>query len=185
MSSQEVPQWVTNLTNKDFKPAVAINTERNSKTSRITSPPGFQNYSNKAVPPPARTLNDRRIEDMLIKKAWAIAMNPAKSIPMNLIMSYFSGSSLQIMSIITTFMMITGPIKSIITIKEAFKPVLTHESIKYDVKGAMAMFVVFQLLTMGIAVYKLNAMGLFPNTKSDWLAWEAPAQYVGGRSFFV
>lgn len=30
--------------------------------------------------------------------------------------------------------------------------------------------------TMGIGVYKLSSMGLLPNTRSDWVAWESDSQ---------
>lgn len=33
-------------------------------------------------------------------------------------------------------------------------------------------FVVMQFVALGVGVWKVNGMGLLPNRRSDWLAWE-------------
>lgn len=48
-------------------------------------------------------------------KAWELAYSPAKSLPMNAIMLYMSGSGVQIFSMMAVGMLITGPIKGIST----------------------------------------------------------------------
>ncbi len=44
-------------------------------------------------------------------KAWELAYSPAKSLPMNAIMLYMSGSGVQIFSMMAVGMLITGPLK--------------------------------------------------------------------------
>lgn len=46
-------------------------------------------------------------------KAWELAYSPAKSLPMNAIMLYMSGSGVQIFSMMAVGMLITGPLKGI------------------------------------------------------------------------
>jgi hypothetical protein len=41
---------------------------------------------------------------------------------------------------------------------------------------AKATFLALQLITIGLGVYKINAMGLLPTTTSDWLAFLPPKQ---------
>ncbi|KAH3900826.1 related to ER membrane protein complex subunit 4 [Saccharomycodes ludwigii] len=182
-----VPQWAQKLvathnnisTSKNQNNIKKSNTNNKIKASDIPSPSGFSPYASKPIKLQTFNKNDKQVNQILISKAWQIAFQPAKSIPMNLIMSYMSGTSLQIIPIITAVMLITNPIKSILNINNAFKPVLQHESVKYDITGAMAVYVLCQLLLVGIAVYKLRSMALIPNTKSDWVAWENPTTYNG------
>jgi len=35
-----------------------------------------------------------------------------------------------------------------------------------------ALYVLMQLVGLGLGVWKVNQMGLLPTTRSDWLAWE-------------
>lgn len=44
-------------------------------------------------------------ETLKLKKAWEVALGPAKQIPMQAIMGYMSGNSLQIFSIMMVFML--------------------------------------------------------------------------------
>lgn len=48
-------------------------------------------------------------------KAWELAYSPAKSLPMNAIMLYMSGSGVQIFSMMAVGMLITGPLRGIST----------------------------------------------------------------------
>ena len=35
-----------------------------------------------------------------------------------------------------------------------------------------ATYVLMNLVALGLGIWKVNGMGLFPTTRSDWLAWE-------------
>ena len=43
---------------------------------------------------------------------------------------------------------------------------------KTQMLGVKAMYVVTNLMLLALGIWKVNAMGLLPTTRSDWLAWE-------------
>lgn len=43
---------------------------------------------------------------------------------------------------------------------------------KSQMLGVKAVYVLMNLLLLALGIYKVNAMGLLPTTRSDWLAWE-------------
>ena len=53
-----------------------------------------------------------------------------------------------------------------------------------QILGIKVVYVLMQLLLLGLGVYKVNAMGLLPTTKSDWLAWETERQPLE-RAYFA
>ena len=54
-----------------------------------------------------------KIFRLKIKKAWDLALSPAKSIPMNAFMMYMSGNSIQIFSIMITLMLFWNSVNAI------------------------------------------------------------------------
>jgi hypothetical protein len=54
-----------------------------------------------------------------IKRAWDVAMGPAKTIPMNAIMIYMSGNGVQIFSVMITVMLFITPIKAIMSLGQS------------------------------------------------------------------
>jgi hypothetical protein len=98
-------------------------------------------------------------------------MGPAKQIPMNLLMSYMSGSSLQIIPISMTLMLFTSTFKAILSVNTSFKRLDTTDN-HNDVLMAKLAYLFLQMVIIGIGVFKLNSMGLIPTTKGDWLSWE-------------
>lgn len=56
------------------------------------------------------------------QRAWDVAMGPAKSIPMNAIMIYMSGTSLQIFTVMVTAMLFFNPVKAIMTTQQSKCP---------------------------------------------------------------
>ncbi|KAK6454209.1 uncharacterized protein RJT20DRAFT_56984 [Scheffersomyces xylosifermentans] len=149
---------------------------------QLSSPPGFAAQDAKAsstgVSKTKKTTTkgkdneDPQLEELKIKKAWELAMAPAKNIPMNAIMSYMTGNSLQIIPMTMTLMLLWNPIKAIFNeTNPMFKNLVTKKN-SQDILFAKLGFIVFQLLNMLIGVYKLYTMGLIPNTEADWLAWK-------------
>lgn len=55
------------------------------------------------------------VEALRQKRAWDVAFAPAKSVPMNAFMLYMSGSGVQIFSMMVVGMLLTNPIKAIMT----------------------------------------------------------------------
>lgn len=171
-------QWAKNLCNPGYPSSIKVTTSK-----KIPYPPDFQptNNSDKEK----HTTDKKRpyvdIDALQVQKAWQIALQPLKSIPMNFVMSYMSGTSLQIIPIMTALMLLSGPIKSIFSIRQAFNPVLGNAKTESTIRGAMLLYIVGQCVLMYIGLRKLNQMGLIPNTNSDWLAWEPHINYNGNN----
>lgn len=183
MTTTELPQWVKNLTDP------ALNkTFREEPKDLLLSPFGYKPvaiigaHSNRSKVKNSANIavSTHNINQLQAQKAWQIAFGPARSIPMNFVMSYMSGTSLQIIPIMTALMMLVGPIKALFGIATAFRPVLGNKDIEGQVRAAMVVFVLGQGVLMFIGIRKLNQMGLLPNTTSDWLAWENLLDYNRG-----
>ncbi|KAK6353269.1 hypothetical protein TWF696_005246 [Orbilia brochopaga] len=157
------PAWVIDLKNS---------AGRSKPPSSIVDPPGYSaggssKKSQKQVTAPTQAETD----DLKIKKAWEVALAPAKSLPMNMIMMYMSGNTLQIFSIMMTAMLFMNPLRALSTVGNTFSKFdgeSTHSRL-FIVKLA---YIGLQILTIAIGIWKVNAMGLLPTTRSDWLAWE-------------
>ncbi|CAO3608408.1 unnamed protein product [Mucor fragilis] len=121
-----------------------------------------------------------------MKRAWDVAMGPAKSIPMNAIMIYMSGTSLQIFTVMVTAMLFFNPVKAIMTTQQTFSrfesditPTSTGKAQpKVDLMMPKLAFIGLHIVTILLGVYKVNAMGLLPNTASDWLAFIKPKEIL-------
>lgn len=46
------------------------------------------------------------------------------------------------------------------------------ESTRSQMLGVKAVYVLMNSLLLALGIWKVNAMGLLPTTRSDWLAWE-------------
>ncbi|KAI9692898.1 MAG: hypothetical protein M1822_004892 [Bathelium mastoideum] len=112
------------------------------------------------------------MDTLKLKKAWELAIAPAKQLPMNGIMMYMSGNSLQIFSIMMVWMLFKNPITAIVNINPTFARFET-EGTKANMLLVKLIFVATNLLALALGIWKVNGMGLLPTTRSDWLAWEA------------
>ena len=65
-----------------------------------------------------KSLTERRVDTSAIQvsKAWVAAYAPGKSLPMNLMIMWMSGNSVQIFSMMIVMMLIMNPLKGITTI---------------------------------------------------------------------
>lgn len=54
-----------------------------------------------------------------VSKAWDAAIAPAKAIPMNAMMLYMSGNGVQIFSMMVVWMMVSNPIKGILSMDQS------------------------------------------------------------------
>ncbi|ORY83625.1 hypothetical protein BCR37DRAFT_339619, partial [Protomyces lactucae-debilis] len=111
-------------------------------------------------------------ETLMVKKAWELALAPLKALPMSAIMTYFSGSSIQIFSVMMTASLFWTPLKVL-----ASAPTEVFNSL--DTPGTharlglpKAVFILGQLLSIVLGMIKLQYMGLLPTTTSDWLAFQ-------------
>lgn len=118
------------------------------------------------------------LDSVKLKRAWEIAFGPAKSVPLNLIMSYMTGNSLQIIPVTMAFMFIWNPVKAIVNeTSRNFESLKTKHNSGELVLAKVA-FVTGHVACMLIGVYKLYYMGLIPHTEADWLAWKQPIQFT-------
>lgn len=148
----------------------------------LIPPPGFEEIDTTKTKKKNLGVTDTKKKDstlseLKVKKAWEIATSPAKSIPMNLIMSYMTGNSLQIIPITMTLMLFWNPLKAIFTdTNAAFRDLKTEDN-GPDILLTKILFVTCQLLNMGVGIWKLYNMGLIPNKEADWLAWKEIAHF--------
>lgn len=96
-----------------------------------------------------------------IKKSWEVALAPAKALPMNAIMMYMSGNSLQIFSIMMVFMLFKNPIQGILQTNQVFTK---YESPRTKDKMWLvkSVYVLMNLVALGLGIWKVNGMGLLP-----------------------
>ncbi|KIX02366.1 uncharacterized protein Z518_08307 [Rhinocladiella mackenziei CBS 650.93] len=174
------PKWVVDLNNGfPSKP---------KNVGAVPDPPGFAasksvsgkqkaQGSGRKAPTPEET------ETLKLKKAWEVALAPAKQLPMQAIMGYMSGNSLQIFSIMMVFMLFKNPIQAISQTNMAFSKFESAGN-RSQILGVKAVYVLMQCLLLGLGIYKVNSMGLLPTTRSDWLAWESERQPLE-RAYFA
>jgi ER membrane protein complex subunit 4 len=102
---------------------------------------------------------------------------------MNMIMMYMSGSGLHIFSLMMTGMLFLNPydlstnyvddrIKSLLSFNQTFIQ-LESPTTRSRLLQAKAVYLLMQLVVMGLGVYKVWIMGLLPTSGSDFLAWKA------------
>lgn len=118
---------------------------------------------------------------MKLKKAWEIAIAPSKQIPMNAIMMYMSGNSLQIFSIMMVGMLFKGPIQGLINTNAAFAK-YDGPSTKARLVGVKVVYVFMQLVLLALGIWKVNAMGLLPFVFLSTLVFGSEAlTYLSGQ----
>mmetsp|Transcript_19234 Transcript_19234/g.33004 ORF Transcript_19234/g.33004 Transcript_19234/m.33004 type:complete len:193 (+) Transcript_19234:184-762(+) len=100
-------------------------------------------------------------------KAMSIAISPGKQIAMNAFMLWMSGRNLNIFSISITSMSIMNPVKGILSVGNAFKSCEDPDG-KVDLTSSKALFVMINMIWLGIGLYKMATMKLLPLTSADW-----------------
>ncbi|KAF4307963.1 hypothetical protein GTA08_BOTSDO03932 [Botryosphaeria dothidea] len=179
------PRWVV-----DVNSAPATQPAKSS----IPDPPGYtapqrqQSKNTKtAQPAPRKAPSTEEMDTLKLKKAWELAIAPAKQLPMNAVGMYMTGNSLQIFSIFMVFTLFKNPITAILNINRTFANFETPGT-SSRLLGVKLVFVATNCLALALGIWKVNKMGLLPTTKSDWLAWESEriplerAQFLGWTS---
>nr|SVE74521.1 EOG090X0GNX [Daphnia barbata] len=158
---------------KKFKWSIDLS-NRNKSTCDLASPPGY-------LPSIATTVAESARESdssLLIKRSWDVALQPLKQVPMNLFMMYMVGSSISIFPIMMVGMMFVRPIRALFSMNQTFKMLEGTQAI-----GQILVYILGQLVALGLALYKCQSMGLLPTHSSDWLAFIDPQkriEYSGG-----
>ena len=82
-------------------------------------------------------------------------------------MLWMSGKNLNIFSISITTTAIMSPLKSIMNVSKAFRSCEDPEG-KVDLTSSKALFILLNLLWLGVGLYKCSKMKLLPLTSADW-----------------
>ena len=151
------PQWLIDL---NTAPATT-----KAKSSSIPDPPGFttaakSSKTSKNVTPRKQPLPEE-MDTLKLKKAWELAIAPAKSLPMNAFGMYMTGNSLQIFSIMMVFMLFKAPIQALLSVQQTFARLETDGNRSQMVVVKLA-FVACNFLALGLGLWKVNGMGLLP-----------------------
>lgn len=101
------------------------------------------------------------MDTLKLKKAWELAIAPAKQLPMNAFGMYMTGNSLQIFSIMMVFMLFKAPIQALMNVQGTFQRLESEGNRQQMVLAKMA-FVACNLLALGLGLWKVNGMGLLP-----------------------
>ncbi|KAM4056893.1 transmembrane protein [Hirsutella rhossiliensis] len=168
-SKPAVPAWAAQL--QSPPPA-------RSKVPGIPDPLGFSastpssKKKDGSKPPSRKAPTQEEMETLKLKKAWEVALAPVKSLPMTAIMMYMSGNSLQIFSIMMVFMAFKNPLVGLMSTNQAFERFQTEGNTAKLLQTKLV-YVAMQLVALAVGIWKINAMGLLPTTRSDWLMWES------------
>ena len=111
--------------------------------------------------PARKPPTSEEMDTLKLKKAWELAIAPAKQLPMNGIMMYMSGNSLQIFSIMMVWMLFKNPITALLNINPTFARFET-EGTKANLVLVKIAYVATNLLALALGIWKVNGMGLLP-----------------------
>ncbi|CAG8592237.1 1722_t:CDS:2 [Paraglomus occultum] len=166
------------MTNKWSIDFASLDPSRGRSQVAVQDPPGFAlsssqthtkgNLKGKKDAPPT---TDQ--ETLKVKKAWEAAFSPGKSIPMNAFMLWMSGSGVTIFSVMITGMLFFSPIKALMGVDSVFERYESPKN-KRQLLVPKMVYILLQLCTMGLGLYKCSSMGLLPTATSDWLAFMEP-----------
>ncbi|KAH9484063.1 ER membrane protein complex subunit 4 [Psilocybe cubensis] len=152
--------------------------ESTSKWKNLPPPPGFSKSSSsthKVTNSKKAVVSPESYDALKEKRAWDVAIAPAKSLPMQAFMLYMSGGGVQIFSIGIVFMLLLSPFKNIAGINEAFAqyaPSKKRPKAITTLPIHKAVYILCNLLTLGVGLWKCRSMGLLPTGTGDWLAFE-------------
>jgi ER membrane protein complex subunit 4 len=149
---------------KSWKFELSSVPSRITKQKSLPKPPGFD--ADNVEPDTEQSAVSIADKEMAAKQRqmMGVAYGPGKGLLTTGFMLWMSGNSIQIFSIMMTGMALINPLKAITTVNATFS---RFEGV--DTKMAKLIFVALQLLSFGVALYKLSVMGLLPTTSVDWL----------------
>lgn len=144
-------------------------------TEALAAPPA---YSASGVQLTTETSKKTDVSHLINKKSWDLALAPIKQVPMNLFIMYMAGNSISIFPIMMVGMLFMRPIQALLSTNSTFKMLENTSSI-----GQKLVYILGNLINIGLALYKCQSMGLLPVYSSDWLAFVEPQtrlEFIGG-----
>jgi len=147
----------------------------------LPPPPGFAIVPASKLPSKASNTSSPKNSYAKLKesRAWEFAISPAKSLPMQAFMLYMSGGGVQIFSMGIVFMLLLTPFKNIAAINTAFAPFAPTTASPSSAKSLTTLplqkvvYLLCNLLTLAVGLWKCRSMGLLPTGTGDWLAFES------------
>ncbi|CEF69465.1 ER membrane protein complex subunit 4 [Strongyloides ratti] len=136
--------------------------------NKYTNPPGFNPRIIASQGGETLTTDNKEQQQHLLnKRSWDMALQPIKSIPMNLFMMYMTGNAISIIPLMMVGSMFWKNIQAIVTVNSTFK--VLEEQMSGSIILNKLVYIIGNLLGILLAMYKCNSMGLLPNGTSDWL----------------
>ncbi|KAN0075515.1 Protein of unknown function (DUF1077) domain containing protein [Tylopilus felleus] len=145
------------------------------KWKNLPPPPDFANLhaTHTRTPAKAAAVAAASYAALKEKRAWDLAISPAKSLPMQAFMLYMSGGGVQVFSMGIVLMLLLTPIKNIAGMNAAFVPFSpTTTPTTTTLPLQKFVYVLCNLLTLVVGLWKCRSMGLLPTGTGDWLAFE-------------
>jgi ER membrane protein complex subunit 4 len=105
------------------------------------------------------------------QQAMKMAYAPGTALFQTALMLWMSGSSIQIFSIYSTFNALSSPVKGLFNLETVFGRFAKDKGV--DTNMPKLIYIVLQLVALGVGMYKCHTMGLLPVTSIDWL-WQLP-----------
>lgn len=151
--------------------STSISRALRSDDSGAVNPPGFS-QSVVTVQQVEHGGRNEQAQHLMTKRAWDMALQPIKSLPMNLFMMYMSGNTISIFPLMMIAMMAWRPVKALMSVNPAFKPLQDEHTGNLLLQKVV--FALGNMIAIALALYKLHGMGLLPNHASDWLDFQQP-----------
>jgi len=148
---------------------------RTTTQSDLPTPPGYSTNSSSVAAAESNRQNESDAANLRNKRSWDLALGPIKQVPQNLFVMYMSGNTLSIFPIMMVIMMAVRPFKTLFSVNATFKNLDADGSSHL---GQKAVFILGNLVNVGLAMYKCHSMGMLPTYASDWLAFADPVERV-------
>ncbi|KAI9456093.1 hypothetical protein HD554DRAFT_220847 [Boletus coccyginus] len=149
------------------------------KYKTLAPPPDFSNLhathtkTSARAAPATTTTTTPSYAALKEKRAWDLAIAPAKSLPMQALMLYMSGGGVQVFSMGIVLMLLLTPVKNIAGMNAAFAPFSpTTTPTPTALPLQKLTYVLCNVLTLVVGLWKCRSMGLLPTGTGDWLAFE-------------
>ncbi len=100
--------------------------------------------------------------------------SPFSNVFSSLLMMYFSGSHLSLMSLMLCLMMLMGPVKSFLSFRSTFAPF--DQALRSDavLLRSKAVFLLINGAVFSIALWKIWQLGVLPITPADLMRYAPP-----------
>lgn len=129
---------------------------------------GSGNVGSGARPPALSQQKQTQLQAKKSQIAMSVAMKPGQQVAMNAFMMWMSGSQLNIFSISTTSSAILGPLTSILSLDKTFAHLKDPSGDSSFLTMPKLLYLVINLVWLGIGLYKMSSMRLLPTTSADW-----------------